>query len=124
MTRIGTSDLVAELNGYGIYQPEAVDRFVELYLTGTERDQLEPGAAGDELAEFGTFAGEGDAFRRGDQRNRRLRHRMVHGVLSLWQRGARNERGASARPLRMASCLGRCHHNSGSNGFKRAFDFG
>ena len=35
-------DLVAELNGYGIYQPEAVDQFVELYLAGTDRDQLDP----------------------------------------------------------------------------------
>lgn len=35
-------DLVAELNGYGVYQPEAVDRFVELYLAGTDRDQLDP----------------------------------------------------------------------------------
>ena len=35
-------DLVAELNGYGIYQPEHVDRFVELYLAGTDRDQLDP----------------------------------------------------------------------------------
>ena len=35
-------DLVAELNGYGIYEPEAVDRFVELYLAGTDRGQLDP----------------------------------------------------------------------------------
>ena len=35
-------DLVAELNDYGIYQQEAIDRFVELYLAGTDRDQLDP----------------------------------------------------------------------------------
>jgi type I restriction enzyme R subunit len=35
-------DLVANLSSYGIYQPETVDRFVELYLAGVERDQLDP----------------------------------------------------------------------------------
>ncbi|HEX2894682.1 MAG TPA: type I restriction endonuclease [Marmoricola sp.] len=35
-------DLVNELNGYGIYTPETVDKFAELYLAGVERDQLDP----------------------------------------------------------------------------------
>lgn len=35
-------DLVNELNSYGIYSTETVDRFAELYLTGVERDQLDP----------------------------------------------------------------------------------
>lgn len=35
-------DLVNELDGYGIYTPEAVDKFAELYLAGVERDQLDP----------------------------------------------------------------------------------
>ncbi len=35
-------DLVNELNGYGIYLPETVDKFAELYLAGVERDQLDP----------------------------------------------------------------------------------
>ena len=35
-------DLVADLNGYGVYSPETVDRFAELYLAGVERDQLDP----------------------------------------------------------------------------------
>jgi len=35
-------DLVAELNTYAIYTPEAIDRFVELYLAGVDRDLLDP----------------------------------------------------------------------------------
>ncbi|MBF6522630.1 type I restriction endonuclease subunit R [Nocardia farcinica] len=35
-------DLVNELNSYGIYLPETVDKFAELYLAGVERDQLDP----------------------------------------------------------------------------------
>ncbi|GAA2125058.1 type I restriction endonuclease subunit R [Nocardioides bigeumensis] len=35
-------DLVNELNGYGIYTPETVERFAELYLAGVDREQLDP----------------------------------------------------------------------------------
>ncbi len=35
-------DLVNELNGFGIYTLETVDKFAELYLAGVERDQLDP----------------------------------------------------------------------------------
>lgn len=35
-------DLVNELNGYGIYTPETIDTFAELYLAGVDRDQLDP----------------------------------------------------------------------------------
>ncbi len=35
-------DLVAELSTYAIYTPETVDRFVDLYLAGVDRDQLDP----------------------------------------------------------------------------------
>ena len=35
-------DLVAELSTYAIYTLETVDRFVELYLAGVDRDQLDP----------------------------------------------------------------------------------
>lgn len=35
-------DLVAELNDTGIYGPEDVDRFVELFLGGAGRDRLDP----------------------------------------------------------------------------------
>jgi type I restriction enzyme R subunit len=35
-------DLVNELNGYGVYSADTVDKFAELYLAGVERDQLDP----------------------------------------------------------------------------------
>ena len=35
-------DLVNDLNGFGIYTPEPIDEFVELYLAGVDRDQLDP----------------------------------------------------------------------------------
>ncbi|WP_238148740.1 type I restriction endonuclease subunit R [Serinicoccus sediminis] len=35
-------DLVNDLNNYGVYTPDAVDKFVELYLGGVDRDQLDP----------------------------------------------------------------------------------
>lgn len=35
-------DLVNELNGFPVYTPTAVDTFVELYLAGADRDQLDP----------------------------------------------------------------------------------
>lgn len=35
-------DLKADLDGYQVYDAEAIDRLVELYLSGAERDQLEP----------------------------------------------------------------------------------
>nr|WP_280500621.1 type I restriction endonuclease subunit R [Nocardia farcinica] len=35
-------DLVNDLNSYGIYLPETIDKFAELYLAGVERDQLDP----------------------------------------------------------------------------------
>ncbi|MDQ3150421.1 MAG: DEAD/DEAH box helicase family protein, partial [Actinomycetota bacterium] len=35
-------DLQSDLAGYAVYTPEHVDRFVELYLGGVERDQLDP----------------------------------------------------------------------------------
>lgn len=35
-------DLVAELSTYAIYTLETVDRFVEFYLAGVDRDQLDP----------------------------------------------------------------------------------
>jgi len=35
-------DLKAELDGYQVYAPEAIERFVELYLGGADRDRLDP----------------------------------------------------------------------------------
>jgi type I restriction enzyme R subunit len=35
-------DLVNELDSYGVYLTETVDKFAELYLAGVERDQLDP----------------------------------------------------------------------------------
>lgn len=35
-------DLVGELEGYGVYTPESVDKFAHLYLQGVDRDQLDP----------------------------------------------------------------------------------
>jgi len=35
-------DLKADLDGYQVYDSEVVDRLVELYLSGAERDKLEP----------------------------------------------------------------------------------
>ena len=35
-------DLKATLDGYQVYAPEQVDRLVELYLSGAQRDQLDP----------------------------------------------------------------------------------
>jgi type I restriction enzyme R subunit len=33
---------VADLNNFGVYTPESVDTFVELFLSGADRDQLDP----------------------------------------------------------------------------------
>jgi type I restriction enzyme R subunit len=35
-------DLVNELNGYAVFAAEHVDKFVELFLAGVDRDQLDP----------------------------------------------------------------------------------
>ena len=35
-------DLVNDLNGHGVYTPEHVDKFVELYFANVDRDQLDP----------------------------------------------------------------------------------
>lgn len=35
-------DLKARLDGYQVYAPEDLDRFAELYLTGADRDRLDP----------------------------------------------------------------------------------
>ena len=35
-------DLQADLDGYQVYSPEQIDEFVERYLSGAERDQLDP----------------------------------------------------------------------------------
>ena len=35
-------DLAGDLAVFGVYTPEHVEKFVELYLTGVERDQLDP----------------------------------------------------------------------------------
>ncbi|OBG70288.1 DEAD/DEAH box helicase [Mycobacterium sp. E3305] len=35
-------NLADELTGYAVFTPEAIDRFVELYLAGTDRDVLDP----------------------------------------------------------------------------------
>jgi type I restriction enzyme R subunit len=34
-------DLKADIDGYGVYEPAQVDQFVELYLTGADREQLD-----------------------------------------------------------------------------------
>jgi type I restriction enzyme R subunit len=35
-------DLIADLDGYQVYDYTAVNRLVELYLGGADRDQLDP----------------------------------------------------------------------------------
>lgn len=34
--------MVAELNGAGVYSPDTVDSFVELFLADASRDRLDP----------------------------------------------------------------------------------